>query len=289
MKRANRLKVLNEEISKINKEQLMENIKKLNEKLNELKAKEDTVKKPFLDKIEQLKKQIEKLEKEMDDAVLSIRHEITKICDKARDIKYELLKRERLLNEKRYLEFLEQIKNLVDNGWIIYRIDMATHGYEYHEYELGELIGISSNWNTPSTITDIKLSEKTFKIKSEIAKNYRTLSLGKSYNYPRYCTVVLLTGIKPKNALASSIKCDCEKTLARGIKVPSYAVAKKKCPICEKEYYYECENCGKVIYPEPQCEHKDMIKEDEIKEKILSWEEETKGFLNINKLFEEDW
>ena len=294
MKRANRLMVLNEEIAKIDRKKLIDNLKQLNEEVRKWKAKKQEIEKPFLDKIEELEKQIEQLKKEMDDAVLSVSHEISKIYDEARDIKHKLTKREKLLNEKSYLEFLEEIKKLVDEGWIIYRVDMATQRYEHYEYELGELIGVSANWNTPSKITDIKLAEKTFKVKSDIAQSYRSLSLG-GFSYPRYCTVVLLTGIKPEEPEPNrykTIPCPkCEPKIRHGgiSRVPSYAHSEKRCPICDTQYYYVCKDCGNVFYPEPQCEHKDIIKEDGIKEKILHWEEEYKEFKVVYKIFREDY
>lgn len=293
MRRVNRLMILEDKITKLDRDKLIAELKELSNKVKKLEDKKREIEKPFLDKIEELKRQIEQLEREMDDAVLHVAHEIRKLCEKAEDIKRKLRERDRLLNEKNYLKFLQQIKKLLDDGWIIYKIDMAKNHYEHYEYELGETIGVSANWNTPSKIMDIKLAEKTFKIKSEIAKNYRSLSLG-GFSYPRYCEVILVTGIKPKKPPYSrkSIICpNCKpKPIHGGVaKVQPYAHAEKRCPICDEQYYYVCESCGKVFYPEPQCEHKNIIKEDGIEKKTLYWEEEYNESKKVDEIFKHDY
>ena len=276
MKRKNRLIVLENELKKFDREKLISKLQELDKKIKELKIEKQEIEKPFWNKIEELNRQIKQLKMEMKEAVYHIKKESKEILSEVESIKQKLIKRERLLNEKHYLEFLENIKKLVEKGWIIYKVSMEVYPYDSHEYELGELIGITCNWNKPSKITDIKISEKTFKIKSKIAKDYRSISLERN-NYPESCLVILVNGIKPKETgvFHKSIICpNCKsKSIAGAI-----AHAKKKCPICDEEYYYVCESCKNIYYKEPQCEHKNIIREDGIKEKILHWKKERKDF-----------
>jgi len=260
MKRENRLKKIEKELAEINIDEIQKKLETLKKEVETLKKEVEKIEEPYKIEIEKLEQRIKELYKRSDEATEETCIQIT---EKNRAI--DLFKRyknryDNLLKERIWLEGLNQIKEYIDKGFFITDIEIKTF-WIFEEYALGNTVGDRANWNTPSRIMDIQLSEKTFKIKSEIAKTYRSISL-EGRGHPKFAKIILADGIKIVEGHGKYTKQCPVCTPERKSFAPVYGVTQYRCPICGEEFWYRCKNCGHEWEKEPTCEHKDRLKMD---------------------------
>jgi len=264
MKRKNRIETLKRELLDINKDAIQQKKAKLLEEKKKLMEEIDTKKRPFNNRIEKLLAEIESIEKDRDNAIDKLDKEVERLNSEIDNVgmtEFQLTNKEK---ELAWLEGLEEIKKVLDEHSVfVESITMQTSYNQAEQYILGETIGTDANWSTPSRIVDIQLSEKTFKIKSEIAKGYRSITL-KGKGYPDMAVIKLADGIFAEERKGSRIK-TCKKCRpdskqnTDSIMTGEYGLPQMRCPICCEPFYWKCKKCGHVWDTEPQCEHKDVL------------------------------
>ena len=266
MKRKNRIETLKGELLEMDKETIQRKKAELLEDREALAEAIRVKKEPFNERINKLHSEIEKIEKERDDALSKLREERDKLDDGIESVKMAMSKLSGKEKELAWLEGLEEIKKVLDEYSVFIKsvkIKSSVGWYPVERYTLGDVIGTDANWSTPSRITDIKLSETTFRIKSEIAKNYRSISL-RGGGYPDMAVIKLADGIFAEEITGSRIKTcpKCRPDSKRsddGFMTGEYGLPQMRCPICHEYFYWKCKKCGHVWDEDPQCEHKDML------------------------------
>ena len=262
MKRKNRIETLKRELLEIDKDAIKQRRAKLLAEKGKLIEEIDTKKKPFMYKIEKLRAEIGQLEREIDIETEGIYEELRNLnteIDEAEKEERQLTNKEK---ELAWLEGLEKIKKILDEYSVFIESVKIEASYSREQYLLGGRIGMSANWSTPSRITDIQPSEKTFKIKSEIAKGYRSISL-RGQNYPSEAVIQVVDGIFAEEREGSRIKecpkCNADSKKTDAVMSGAYGLPQMRCPICYEPFYWKCKKCGYEWDTEPTCEHKDML------------------------------
>lgn len=259
MIRKNRIGRINEMLTGFGITKLEEEKKKIEEVVKQKEMEIAKIEEPFDEKIKRLEEEIAKIQSQKWKKTEKIKDEVFRLNMNLIDVDDRIREHMNLIYERNYLEGLNTIEEFLEKGYFIENVEIVT-SHSVESYTLGEIIGTTSNFNTPSRITDIQLGGgKSFKIKSEIAKSYRAISLYER-KYPSHAEVLLVDGIYAKKQEGyRTLGCpECNKNNDNsrlGWGKPQY-----KCPICEQSFYFICTNCGHEWNKKPSCEHKDMIK-----------------------------